>query len=84
MCLSTSRPNIEDFPWQLGEPKIDREAIMNQWRVLSTMRIEEIIGTASPNDIVHFWVQVLKMKNAGGNSMFKDLAEFSLRCLNYH
>ncbi|CAG4936271.1 unnamed protein product [Parnassius apollo] len=56
---------------------------MNQWRVLSTMRIEKIIGTAaSPNDIVNFWIQVLKMKNAGGSLMFKELAEFSIRCLS--
>lgn len=82
-CLSISnRPNIDDFPWQLGEPNIDKESIVNQFRTLSTMRIEEIIGTASPNDIVNFWVQVLKMQNAAGNPMFKDLAEFSLRCLS--
>lgn len=76
-CLSTSnRPNINDFPWQLCEPNIDKESIINQFRTLSTMRIEEIIGTASPINIVNFWVQVLKMQNAGGNPMFKDLAEF--------
>ncbi|CAG5042635.1 unnamed protein product [Parnassius apollo] len=58
VCLSTGKQNIKDFPWQLGDPNIDREAVMNQWRVLSTMRIEEIIGTAaSPNDIVNFWIQ---------------------------
>lgn len=77
VCLSTSKPNIKDFPWQLGDPNIDREAILNQWRVLSTMRIEEIIGTAAPpNDIVNFWIQVLKMKNAGESPMFKELAVF--------
>ncbi|CAG4971878.1 unnamed protein product [Parnassius apollo] len=83
VCLSTGKPNIKDFPWQLGDPNIDREAVMKQWRVLSTMRIEEIIGTAaSPNDIVNFWIQVLKMKNAGGSLMFKELAVFSIRCLS--
>ncbi|CAG9793236.1 unnamed protein product [Diatraea saccharalis] len=83
VCLSTSKPKIEDFPWQLDDSNIDQEAIMNQWRVLSTMRIEEVIGTAaSPNDIVNFWIQVLKMMNAGGSQMFKELAEFSIRCLS--
>ncbi|CAG4935112.1 unnamed protein product [Parnassius apollo] len=83
VCLSTGKPNIKDFPWQLGDLNIHREAVMNQWHVLSTMRIEEIIGTAtSPNDIVNFWIQVLKMKNAGGSLMFKELAEFSIRCLS--
>lgn len=81
-CLSTSNRPIDDFPWQLGEPNLDKESVINQFRSLSTMRIEEIIGTASPNDVVNFWVQVLKMQNAGGNPMFKDLAEFSLRCLS--
>ncbi|CAG4941713.1 unnamed protein product [Parnassius apollo] len=40
VCLSTGKSNIKDFPWQLGDPNIDREAVMNQWRVLSTIRIE--------------------------------------------
>lgn len=83
VCLSNSKPRIEEFPWQLGDPNIDREAIINQWHILSTMRMEEIIGTtASPNNVEHFWIEVLKMKNAGGNLMFKDLAEFSIRCLS--
>lgn len=47
------------------------------------MRIEEIIGTpASPDDLVNFWIQVLKIKNAGGSPMFKERAKFSIRCLS--
>lgn len=59
----------------------DLEAIELQWNKLTTLKYSEI--NSSPvlieeKDTSEFWVDVLNLKDSGGQQQFTDLAEFIL------
>lgn len=57
-----------------------------QWRKLTTLKYSDTMCNSTilieDIDSVTFWVNVLHVKDSGGNYAFKEIAEFVLRLLS--
>ena len=53
--------------------------IESQWRLLLTLNWEQIFEGSIPTDGAVFWKKAITVKNAGGDVVLKDLAQFALK-----
>ena len=78
VCLSHTRLPFSELPLDLAdESKISE--IESQWRQILTMDWNNIFGGELPTTGSLFWTKAVTVKNAGGESVLKDLAHFALK-----
>lgn len=74
---------FKPLPWELAPANVDRDEIERQRRLVNALRLEDItdqsIETLTPERL---WICLLNHKNAGGQHVCKELAEFAIRALS--
>ena len=78
LCLSHMRPAFDNLPLALADQSKLTE-IESQWRLLLTLNWEQIFEGSIPTDGAVFWKKAITVKNAGGDVVLKDLAQFALK-----
>ena len=78
LCLSHMRPAFANLPLALADQSKLTE-IESQWRLLLTLNWEQIFEGSIPTDGAVFWKKAITVKNAGGDGVLKDLAQFALK-----
>ena len=78
LCLSHMRPVFANLPLALADQSKLTE-IESQWRLLLTLNWEQIFESSIPTDGAVFWKKAITVKNAGGDVVLKDLAQFALK-----
>lgn len=89
MALSQlARPGFQQLPTEMAGEGVDLEALESQWVTLGTLSTAEILDDVDAHtqlediDTVKFWATVLKLKDAGGEQAFRELALFALKCMS--
>lgn len=78
ICLSHTRPPFSELPLSLAE-QAKLPEIENQWRTALHTDWHQIFEGDIPQDGSVFWSKSATLKNAGGELIMKDLAEFALK-----
>lgn len=78
VCLSHTRPPFSELPLGLADESKLGE-IESQWRQILTLDWRSIFGGDVPTAGCLFWTKAITVKNAGGESVLKDLALFALK-----
>lgn len=74
-CLRTVKPSVIPLAQLMQEPPEIITNIDFQWSKISFVEWENTKKT------VPFWVEVLQYKDAAGENIFMDLANFAIKCL---
>ena len=78
VCLSHMRPAFANLPLAPADQS-ELTEIESQWRLLLTLNWEQIFEGSVPIDGAAFWKKAITVKNAGGDVVLKDLAQFALK-----
>ena len=83
ICLNSSRPLLKDvFPLELKDANVKLDDLDSQWRNLLNIHWDDYFVEGISEDPVVCWTFVLFFKNAGGQLVFKELAQFALKLLS--
>ena len=78
LCLSHMRPAFANLLLALAYQSKLTE-IESQWQLLLTLNWEQIFEGSIPTDRAVFCKKAITVKNAGGDVVLKDLAQFALK-----
>ena len=82
ICLSqTQRPQLEELPFLEIFASTDLGALETQWNRLLTIDWASYFGKDILKNSYTFWPMVYNFKNAGGKSIFQELASYALTLL---